>query len=96
MVTFDVSAEDRVLIDQIATRVIAAWPRLNKTEVAMDVTAVHANGCPLDLDALLKAEVLEFLDDMARIRGGIDRSTGTLSPTTELRFTLEARNADRR
>ena len=55
----------------------------------------HANGCPLDLGALLKAEVLEFLEDMARIRGGINRETGTLSPATELRFTLEARNADR-
>lgn len=45
---------------------------------AMDITAVHLNGCPLDLPALLKADAFNFSHDVLNVRRHLDRSTGKL------------------
>lgn len=45
----------------------------------MDITACHANGCPLKLDELLAADRFNFAHDVTGIRARIDRSTGKLT-----------------
>jgi hypothetical protein len=46
--------------------------------VQMDLSAAHANGCPLDLESLLAADDLSFAHDVAGISRHIDRNTGKL------------------
>ncbi len=51
----------------------------SRLELSMDLTACHANGCPLDLDGLLTADKSDFLHDVLGIMARIDRSTGQLT-----------------
>lgn len=44
----------------------------------MDISACHANGCPLKLDELLAADDFTFAHDVFGIRQHINRSTGQL------------------
>ena len=50
----------------------------SRLELSMDLTACHANGCPLDLDGLLTAEKGDFIHDVTGIVRHIDRRTGLL------------------
>lgn len=56
----------------------AAGIDYNYTAILMDLEACHCNGCPLDLDGLLKANDLDFAHDVYGIRRFIDRDTGKL------------------
>jgi hypothetical protein len=47
-------------------------------QLAMDITAVVANGYPLDLEALLASEELSFKIDVTAIMALLDRETGKL------------------
>lgn len=47
--------------------------------VEMDVIAVHANGCPLDLQKLLDADDFNFAHDVDGIYWHLDRTTGRLT-----------------
>lgn len=44
----------------------------------MDITATHANGCPLKLAELLAADDFNFSHDVAGIYRHLDRTTGKL------------------
>ena len=74
---------DAILIHTIATR---AQPLLEKItrgklprgHVEMDLTAVHLNGCPLDLKRLALAPQADLLHDVAGIYRHLDRETGEL------------------
>lgn len=44
----------------------------------MDLTAVHANGCPLDLSGLAQADEFDFSHDILGIRRHLNRRTGKL------------------
>jgi hypothetical protein len=44
----------------------------------MDLTAVHANGCPLRLGDLLASDTFEFIHDIVGIERHVDRKTGKL------------------
>ncbi len=44
----------------------------------MDFSAVHANGCPLRLDALLEADTFNFMQDAFGIAKHLNRETGRL------------------
>ena len=48
-------------------------------ETSMDLTAVHCNGCPLDLQKLVESSNTDFLHDVFGIRQHIDRDTGKLT-----------------
>lgn len=50
----------------------------DKMDVQMDVTACHANGCPLDLKKLLDADDFNFAHDIFGINQHINRKTGKL------------------
>lgn len=79
-VSFEVSADDGALISRIALRA-ARWARdhggfWSVLDASMDVTAAHANGCPLRLADLLDADDSNFAHDVFGIRRYIDRNTG--------------------
>jgi hypothetical protein len=79
-VSFDVSKKDADLIRRIAERRRAMLSPLPKplTPIMMDLTACHANGCPLDLAGLLAADDSNFIHDVCGINAHLDRRTGKL------------------
>jgi hypothetical protein len=81
-VSFNVNAQDRALITAIVERAWAKRGLLNldgsKLDLDMDITAVHANGCPLDLERWLSADNFNFAHDIVGIRRHIDRNTAQL------------------
>lgn len=77
-VEFTTNKEEVALIEQIATRVVEIDPHTDKIDVMMDVSACHANGCRLKLQALLDADNFNFLHDINGIYDNLDRTTGQL------------------
>ncbi|MBM9400353.1 hypothetical protein JUN65_01935 [Gluconacetobacter azotocaptans] len=87
MVKFDISREDRVRVRLIADRVVdvlisqgiekASWRAFN-LETRMDLTAVHANGCPMDFVRLLDVSESDLMHDVGGIKRHLDRQTGKL------------------
>lgn len=80
--SFSVSKADAELIDRIAARAVRLareshidWDYQTAT---MDLTATHANGCRLRLDALLESDNFNFIHDVFGIRAHLDRTTGQL------------------
>jgi hypothetical protein len=63
----------------------------------MDIIAVHANGCPLRLQELLRASRFEFSHDVFGIRRHLNRETGQLGDYFLPRFAvpLSAPTSDR-
>lgn len=96
--SFTVSAEDAKLIRQIADLAVALAKRSDvpytRMEVEMDLTACHANGCPLDLEKLLGVAVMDpatFGHDIFGIRRFIDRHSGRMSDEFRPRCAAPAR-----
>lgn len=75
--TFKVSMEDENVIRAIAKRAKEVH-NCNALGVSMDVTACHANGCPLDLDKLLAFSPFDFCHDVMGIQDHLDRKTGKM------------------
>lgn len=82
MINWTVSKTEHALIADIADRTTAMAQRNNinydRITVEMDITAVHANGCPLRLEELLSAEPFDFSHDVFGIRKNLNRETGEL------------------
>lgn len=83
-VSFECTDEEYALISVVVDRAETRWPDLfggteNRMDLTMDITAVHANGCPLDLEALLNAKTFDFGHDVLGISRRIDRATGHLT-----------------
>ena len=89
-VSFDVSRYDREIIHKIGQRAASIADSTPITDYEMDVTAVHANGCPLNLQGLLAADDFNFMHDVFGIGRHIDRETGTLGNCFLPRFSLPA------
>jgi hypothetical protein len=80
-IVWDVHPKDAKTISEIVKRAERAsdaygWPRIR--DLAMDITACHANGCPLDLERMLAADDFNFAHDITGIHANLDRSTGRL------------------
>jgi hypothetical protein len=75
---FDSTDEDSAKIIKIVLRAVGEMADIDRLAFAMDITAVHLNGCPLDLDKLLTAPSLDFAHDIVGIIANIDRRTGKL------------------
>jgi hypothetical protein len=81
------SPADARLIHQIADRAVClaahirgqSGARIDRLSVVMDLIAVHANGAPLDLTALLNAEDPAFVADVCGIQNHLDRASGRLT-----------------
>jgi len=80
MVTFDTSIEDGRKIQAICDRAFNAMQLryASKLDMVMDITAVHANGCPLNLDKFLAADDFNFYHDIIGIHNCLDRKTRQL------------------
>jgi hypothetical protein len=89
-VSFNASKVEMRTIQSIAERAAAMALSHNKTypvvDAAMDITAAHANGCPLRLDDLLAAEPFDFAHDVFGIRRHLNRMTGKLENCFRPRF----------
>lgn len=80
MVSWDVTQREANQILQIAD---AVKPKLgsiayDKRDLVMDLTACHANGCPLDFDAMITAPDFDLIHDILGIRNHLNRRTGKL------------------
>jgi len=79
---FHVTTDEFKTIAEIADRASKLAVRLGISyplmDAEMDVTATHANGCPLDLERLLAFPDFDFVHDAFGIRHHINRSTGDL------------------
>lgn len=89
MTSFEVSISDAKKLAQIVVRAASMLGDEtigSKMDLSMDLTACHANGCPLDLDRLLAADKFNFIHDVVGIARHIDRSTGRLQNCFTPRF----------
>lgn len=81
-VSFTVTSAEQDTISKIARRAVQDYAGLGVTidqmSLVMDLTAVHANGCPIDLDGLLAAPPFDFGHDISGIMRHLDRTTGAL------------------
>lgn len=82
-VSFEITKKDRALILKIVDRIMARdktnYLGLERCSVSMDITAAHANGCPMDLARWLGAVNFEFDHDAFGIMEHLDRETGELT-----------------
>jgi hypothetical protein len=76
-VSFKRSAEEAQLISAIVQRARLSGSQRG-LNLSMDLAATHANGCPLDLERLLKAPRFDFWHDLYGITEHLDRTTGRL------------------
>lgn len=92
-VSFKTSDQDYLLIAKIAKRAVLLGMKLEVevdcTEISMDITACHANGNPLRLADLLKADNGNFGHDVFGIRRFLDRETGKLTGCFLPRFSVK-------
>lgn len=93
-VSFDVTAAEAKIISRIAARA----QRLNicvfdQMSTEMDITAVHANGCKLNLQKLLDADDFNFTHDICGIARHLDRDTGKLGNHFDPRCSLPEKAA---
>lgn len=90
MVSFDVSFADELAIRRIAKRATAMYRAAqlpaDQISIEMDITATHANGMPLNLQALLVADDVNFAHDIGGIARHLDRQTGKLRDNFRPRF----------
>lgn len=82
MISFHVNKADHRTIVEIADRATTIARQVeteySSVEAMMDITAAHANGCPLKLSELLAAERFDFVHDVFGIRRHLNRSTGQI------------------
>lgn len=78
-VNFNTTPEDSENINTIVNMAIntTEYP-VDKMSLEMDITAVHLNDCPLDLEKLMWFDEFNFMHDVAGIQSHIDRNTGKL------------------
>lgn len=91
---FQTTKAEMDTIMQIADRAIGVAHgqgiRLNKMDMVMDLSAVHANAYRLRLDELLAADPLNFTHDVFGIVRHLNRDTGLLENFFVPRFTAKA------
>lgn len=93
-IKFATGAHESAVIRKIAYRAISLArehrSRLDLIGITMDISATHANGCPLRLDSLLEAGDFDFMHDVYGINRHLDRQTGRLSDLFRPRFAVPA------
>lgn len=82
-VSFDATKAEQALISAIVKRGMkkaeeAGRRDIKAMDLSMDITACHANGCPLRLRELLNADDFNFVHDVFGINRHIDRDTGQM------------------
>ncbi|WP_321782383.1 hypothetical protein [Burkholderia pyrrocinia] len=82
-VSFVVAREVSAVIELVAARYRAllkakGLPSVDSLDLHMDLTACHANGCPIDWERLNAADDFTLAHDVGGIRGHINRRTGRI------------------
>ncbi len=101
MISFKVSIVDQTLIERIVERAfdiydsyrVPAKSLPNRLSLTMDITACHANGCPLNLREMLSGADFDFIHDIGGIRENINRKTGELDGCFLPRFAAPTKAA---
>ena len=92
-VKFAINRHDFDTIEEIVNRAWGiAWLRksyASRTDMHMDVSAVHSNGNPLRLEDLLNADDFNFAHDMSGIHNCLNRKTGKLTRNFSPRFSSQ-------
>lgn len=90
---FDTTPDEDKIIGRIADRILKsdASPYADKLAACTDITAVHCNGCPLQLFALLAAPDNHFWHDVIGIARHLDRNTGALTGIFSPRYAAASR-----
>lgn len=93
MISFRVTKYELAVIEQIVDRALAelrkaGFQSQDRMTLHMDITACHANGTPLRLGELLKADDFNFAHDVLGINRHIDRKTGKLTDCFSPRFSV--------
>ncbi len=101
-ISFRVSDLDRVLIQSIVARAfrdrgllaclhfVDDGEAVARQTLTMDVTATHANGCPINLARLLDADDVTFGHDLTGIQSHLDRRNAKLRGGFAPRMTMTA------
>jgi hypothetical protein len=87
---WEISKEDYTILIAVAERALfelTDYPD-DKRTLVMDLTACHANGCPLYFKGLFAAPLLDFSHDICGIRDNINRDTGRLEGFFTPRYAL--------
>ena len=97
-ISFDVDKWTHELIMKVMLRCQEQFPKINYhsnwMDFVMDMTACHANGCPVDWARLLEADDFNFIHDVGGIQKHLNRETGKLGDMFLPRFALpEAKRA---
>lgn len=93
-VSFKVSRADQIEIAAIVDRAMQAGyvgpgsKARDRLSLSMDLTACHANGCPLRLSDLRGSSPLDFAHDVLGIVRHINRETGKLGDCFSPRYAL--------
>jgi hypothetical protein len=82
-VSFDCTRREHALVERIVHRANLEGLHLHRshdksTQLAMDLEATHANGCPLDFAKLARFDAFNFAHDVVGIQRHLDRDTGEL------------------
>lgn len=82
---------DLLLVEKIVQRAdhlvtAKSLLRYSSENLLMDLMALHCNTCPLELEELLAADVVEFMHDVWGICRYLDRDTGGLRENFRPRF----------
>lgn len=77
--SFKATREEHEAISRIVERALLMRPDLDRLTLDMDLTACHANGCPLDFAKLESFDAFNFSHDVFGIVRHIDRDTGKLT-----------------
>ena|SRR3990172_7449479 len=81
MISYNVTRHEARLISQIVKRAVLefeTFTHANEFDLEMAITAVHANGCPLRLEDMLKGDSFNFLHDIHGMLANFNRNTGKL------------------
>ena len=97
MLSFHASTADQLIIRKIAKRARELYLENNvdreRTDIEMDITAAHANGCPLRLQDLAAADDFNFMHDVNGIARHLDRETGQITDHFLPRFRVREEQA---
>ena len=77
-VSFAISTEDALTVRKIVDRACRMNLCRDRLSSQMDLTATHANGCPMDFARMLAADDFNFAHDFCGIYRHLDRDTGKL------------------
>lgn len=80
-INWNISNVDIALVRRIVDRAVSIDPRLERTELYMDLIATHLNGCPLKLGDMVstkKVRDFDLMHDIYGISAHLNRKTGEL------------------